>query len=132
MFTALMIRTASLAAWLALAALASSRAAAELPQHLVVDGFSPEPTDFELEDGIPTSFDLRMGGTVAMRNGIAFVSIPFSHGGRVAVFNQNQTASGWQRVQTLNAPVPRRVDAQYHFDKNNRVTSIGIGVSKLT
>ena len=46
MFTALMIRTASLAAWLALAALASSRAAAELPQHLVVDGFSPELTDF--------------------------------------------------------------------------------------
>jgi FG-GAP repeat protein len=105
MFTVSMIRTASLSAWLALAALASPRAAAELPQHLVAEGFGPDFfTDFELEDGIPVSFDLRFGENVAMRNGIAFISIPFAHGGTVAVINQ--TASGWQRVQTLNPPIP--------------------------
>ena len=41
-----------------------------------------------------------------MRNGIAFVSIPFSFGGTVAVFNQNLTTSGWRRVPTLNPPIP--------------------------
>jgi hypothetical protein len=106
MFTASMIRTASLAAWLALAALASPRAAAELPQHLVADSFDPIWTDFDSEDPneAPSTFDLRFGDTVAMRNGIGFASIPFSHGGRLAVFNL--TASGWQRVQTLNPPIP--------------------------
>jgi hypothetical protein len=99
------VRTASLSAWLALAALASSPAAAELPQHLAAGGFGPDlAIDFDLADGIPTDLDLRFGDTVAMRNGIAFVSIPFAHGGTVAVFNQ--TASGWQRVQTLNPPIP--------------------------
>ena len=104
MFTAFMLRTASLSAWLTLAALASPDAAAELPQHLVADGFGPAFTDFDLEDGIPSSFHLLFGETVAMRNGIAFVSIPLSHGGTVAVINL--TASGWQRVQTLNPPIP--------------------------
>jgi hypothetical protein len=106
MFTASMIRTASLSALLALAALASPGAVAELPEHLIAETFGPIDTDFDFENPVepPSTFDLRFGNTVAMRNGIAFASIPFSFGGRVAVLNQ--TASGWQRVQTLNAPVP--------------------------
>jgi len=108
MFTPSIIRIASLSAWLALAVLASPRAAAELPQHAIADGFGPDfPADFEVDDaGIPASVDLRFGDTVAMRNGIAFISIPFSFGGTVAVFNQNQTTNGWRRVQTLHPPVP--------------------------
>jgi hypothetical protein len=106
MFTASMIRIASLSAWLTFAALASSRAAAELPQHPVAEGFGPVQTDFDSEDPdeAPSTFHLLFGETVAMRNGIAFVSIPLSHGGTVAVINL--TASGWQRVQTLNPPIP--------------------------
>lgn len=105
MFTASMIRTASLSAWLALAALASSRAAAELPQHLAAGGLGPVNSDFNFElGGGWQTFDIRFGDAVAMRNGIAFVSIPFSFGGRVAV--HNLTANGWQRVQTLNPPIP--------------------------
>ena len=105
MFTASMIRTASLSAWLALAALASPGAVAELPEHLIAETFGPIDTDFDFENPVepPSTFDLRFGNTVAMRNGIAFASIPFSFGGRVAVLNQ--TASGWQRVQTINAPI---------------------------
>src|SRR4029453_545589 len=104
-----MIRIASLSAWFALAALASSRAAAELPQHRVVEGFGPTGADFNFElPDLPSTFGILFGATVAMRDGIAFASIPFSHGGRIAVFNQ--TASGWQRVQTINAPIP---DAEF-------------------
>ena len=104
MFTASMIRTALLSAWLTLAALASSRALAELPQHLDAGGFGPELTDFDLGDGIPSSFDLRFGDSVAMRNGTAFVSIPFAHGGTVAVFNL--TASGSAARPEINLPIP--------------------------
>jgi hypothetical protein len=81
MFTAFMIRTASLSAWLVFAALASSRAAAELPQHLIAGGFGPDITDFDFGlGGDWETFDIRFGDTVAMRNGIAFVSMPFSFG----------------------------------------------------
>jgi hypothetical protein len=104
MFTTSMIRIASLSAWFALAALAGPRAAAELPQHRVVAGFGPTEADFNFElPDLPSTFGIFFGATVAMRDGIAFASIPFSHGGRIAVFNQ--TASGWQRVQTINAPI---------------------------
>jgi hypothetical protein len=104
MIAAPLIRAASLSIWLTLAALVSSRAAAELPEQLLAGTFGPADSDFDLTDiEIPSTVDLHFGATVAMRNGIAFASIPFSFGGRVAVLNL--TASGWQRVQTLNAPV---------------------------
>jgi hypothetical protein len=41
MFTAAMIQAASLTAWVALVALASPRAAAELPEHVVTDVLGP-------------------------------------------------------------------------------------------
>ncbi|HET9445667.1 MAG TPA: FG-GAP repeat protein [Steroidobacteraceae bacterium] len=106
MFTAAMIRTAFVSAWLASGALASAPASAELPEHLVVDGIGPGGADFEVEGPgePPITFNLLFGETVAMRNGVAFVSIPLSHGGRVAVLNQ--TPTGWRGVQTLNAPIP--------------------------
>jgi hypothetical protein len=106
MFTSALIRTASLTAWLALAALASPHAAAELPEHVVAAGIRPINADYEFEgpDQPPVTFNLRFGDTVAMRNGVAFASIPLSHGGTVAVLNQ--TTTGWRRVQTINPPIP--------------------------
>lgn len=73
---------------------------------MVAERLGPINADFEFEgpDQPPSTFDLLFGDTVAMRNGVAFVSIPLSHGGSVAVLNQ--TTSGWQRVQTLNGPIP--------------------------
>ena len=99
-------RTVLMCVSVTLAALAGARAAAELPLHPSVETFHPIEADFDIPGPSepPRTFDLHFGDTVAIRNGIAFASIPLSHGGRIAVFNQ--TASGWQRVQTLNAPIP--------------------------
>jgi hypothetical protein len=77
-------------------------AAADLPQHIPVQGFAPAEADFA--EGF--SPDAQFGHAVAIRNGIAFMGIPSAQSftGRVAVFTQ--TATGWQRTATLAAPTP--------------------------
>ncbi|HEY7639502.1 MAG TPA: hypothetical protein VH814_07230 [Steroidobacteraceae bacterium] len=91
-------RTVLLATSLAFAALTGAPANAELPEHPAVAGFGPTAIDF-----VEPDLDVQFGDAVAIRDGIAFAGLPDSHGGRVAVFTQT---SGWQRVQTLDAPVP--------------------------
>jgi hypothetical protein len=91
MFTP-MIRAASVSAWLALAALASQPAAAQ---------FGPNADDYGPQDEFHGE-QLSFGEAVAVRDGIAFIGIPFRPvppEGRVAVFNQGT------RVQTLLAPI---------------------------
>ncbi len=77
-------------------------AAAELPQHIPVQGLAPVETD--VAGG--SSFDAEFGHAVAIRNGFAFMGIPSAQvsTGRVAVFAQ--TTTGWQRIATLAAPTP--------------------------
>ena len=99
------IRTIARSVAVAFAVLVSPLASAELPEHLQVTSFGPAGDDFEVPpDPSEIDFDIRFGEAVAIRDGIAFMGIPRSHNGRVAVFNQ--TATGWKRVQTLTAPTP--------------------------
>jgi hypothetical protein len=87
---------------IALGALSSLPAAAELPLHANVAVFYPKLSECCSEDGqLLTS--PAFGLAVAIRNGIAFVGIPGAlPTPRVAVYNQ--TATGWVRTATLTAP----------------------------
>jgi hypothetical protein len=100
------VRSVLVATSLVLAVLSGRPASAELPEHPPIASFGPAPADIEepTEENPFPDFELLFGEAVAIRNGIAFAGVPFSHGGRVAVFNQ--TTSGWRRVQTIIAPVP--------------------------
>jgi hypothetical protein len=71
-----LVRAASLCASIALAALSSLPANAELPRHHKVVTLGPTPSDHdsEAESGFPIFSGF--GTAVAIRNGIAFVGIP--------------------------------------------------------
>jgi len=98
-----LVRAALICASIALAALSSVPANAELPRHHKVVTLGPTPSDHdsEPESGLPNFSGF--GTAVAIRNGTAFVGIP--HGfptSRVAVYEQ--TAAGWVRTTTLRVP----------------------------
>jgi uncharacterized membrane protein len=84
-------------------------AAAELPQHVPLQGFGPADADFA-----PFSGEAQFGHAVAIRNGFAFIGMPLAQDsiGRVAVFVQN--ATGWQRTATL---VPPTRDSDRNFGR---------------
>lgn len=92
----------SVCAAIALAALSSLPAAAELPLHPAVALFFPKLSECCSEDGQLLT-EPKFGSAVAIRNGIAFIGIPAAlPTARVAVFNQS--AAGWVRTATLTAP----------------------------
>src|SRR5687767_3606606 len=98
-----LVRAALMCASIALAALSSVPANAELPRHHKVVTLGPTPSDHasDAESGFPIFSGF--GTAVAIRNGIAFVGIP--HGfptSRVAVYEQ--TAADLQRTTTLTVP----------------------------
>jgi hypothetical protein len=95
-----MVRATLMCAAIALPALSSIPANAELPRHHKVVTLGPTPSDHasDAESGFPIFSGF--GTSVAIRNGIAFVGIP--HGSptsRVAVYEQ--TAGGLVRTTTL-------------------------------
>jgi hypothetical protein len=103
------IRWVAASVAVAFAVLTSPLASADLPEHLQVAGFAPSGDDLEIpDDPSQLNFDMRFGEAVAIRDGVAFMGIPGSRDGRVAVFNQ--TGTSWQRVQTLTAPTPVSLD----------------------
>ena len=88
-----------------LAALSSFPAIAELPSHQTVVQLRPTPVESgELIDPeFPFPRSPNFGAAVAIRNGIAFVGIPYAvPSSRVGVYNQ--TSSGWVRTLTLTVP----------------------------
>ena len=98
-----MLRIALMCASIALTALPSVPANAELPRHHKVVTLHPLPSEHlnELESGFPLFSGF--GTAVAVRNGTAFVGV--THGfpdSRVGVYGQ--TASGWVRTATLTVP----------------------------
>ena len=96
------IHSASACASITLASLLSLPAVADLPQHPAVAGFGPTLSEC-CPDGEPLFHEAQFGYAVAIRNGIAFISIPSGlPTARVAVFNQ--TATGWARTATLTPP----------------------------
>ena len=99
----LIVRAPTAGALIALAALWSSAAIAELPTHRTVADLGPTqaeaPTGGE-EFPFPLS-DPGFGAAVAIRNGIAFVGIPEAFPtGHTAIYGQ--TATGWVRTATLS------------------------------
>lgn len=74
-------------------------AAADLPQHIPVQGLASAAGDFA-----EFSIEAQFGHAVAIRNGVAFMGMPLAQEstGRVAVFTQ--TTTGWRRTATLVAP----------------------------
>jgi hypothetical protein len=86
----------------ALACLLSSPASAQLRQHVRLQTLGPLAEESEQEDG---PRDTQFGADVAIRDGLAFSSMPTSvvtgSTGRVAVFTQ--TTSGWVRTATITA-----------------------------
>jgi hypothetical protein len=98
-----LIRAALMCASIALAALSSVPANAELPRHHKVVTLGPTPSDHDsdAESGFPIFSGF--GTAVAIRNGIAFVGIPDGFPtSRVAVYQQ--TAAGLVRTTTLTVP----------------------------
>jgi hypothetical protein len=90
---------------IALAALSSLPAIAELPTHRTVVQLGPTPVEaaFNAEDFPFPLNNSDFGAAVAVRNGIAFVGIPNAlPTAHVAVFGQ--TATGWVRTFTLSVP----------------------------
>lgn len=84
----------------ALASFSGNLASAELREHVVLQWFGPtaEESGFEGPDTDRTEF----GFDVAIRNGLAFVGMPWALGtGRVAVFTQG--TGGWVRSATITA-----------------------------
>ena len=87
---------------IALGALSSLPAVADLPLHVLVTQFFPRLSECCSEDGELLRAP-GFGTAVAIRNGVAFVGIPSAlPTPRVAVYNQ--TATGWVRTATLTAP----------------------------
>ncbi len=85
----------------ALASFSGSLASAELREHVVLQAVGPtiEESGHAGSDGRRTEF----GFDVAIRNGLAFVGMPWGLGtGRVAVFTQG-TGGGWLRSATITA-----------------------------
>jgi hypothetical protein len=111
------VRAALMATLITLAALSSFPATAELPSHPQVATLLPTRAEagfgcLEFSASDPAS-DCRelptfsgFGSAVAIRNGIAFVSMPFlcCPGATVAVYGQ--TATGWVRTGTLRDSEP--------------------------
>jgi len=105
MCTAL-VRAALMCASIALAALSSVPANADLPRHHKVVTLHPLSTEhgYFTEDDVPLFPRFSgFGAAVAIRNGTAFVGIPRGDpDSRVAVYDL--TASGWLRTATLKVP----------------------------
>ncbi len=80
---------------------ASHTALAELPHHLHVQTLDPDPA-LVMDPTTGGLADLRYGHAVAIRNGMAFISMTQADPERVDVWSQ--TANGWERTQTIEAP----------------------------
>jgi FG-GAP repeat len=84
-----------------LASLFSYADAADLPGHVHVQTLEPLQEEWDIGGAQPPQ-RTEFGSAVAIRNGLAFVGMPFAlTTGRVAVFSQ--TTSGWVRTGTLTA-----------------------------
>ena len=96
-------RHALILAAIALGALSSFPASAELPNHRRVVTLHPTPEESGTADDLPGEVApnfAHFGEAVAIRNGIAFVGIPFADpSSRVAIYGQ--TATSWQRTGVL-------------------------------
>lgn len=121
------VRAALMRAVITVAALWSLPAIAELPSHLRVETLRPTRSEagfgcveLQAADSLPNVSDCvetpgfsGFGSAVAIRNGFAFVSMPFvcCDGPVVAVFSQ--TAAGWVRTATLPDPEPPGFGPQF-------------------